>query len=259
VLNVLRSVVQFVLFMFVGMLAFLELGRRVRWYQRAHGKEGASAGSAAVAGAVFALLGLLIAFIFSAAAGRFETRRNLAVDEANNIGTAYLRIDLLPADAQPALRELFRKWVDTRLAVYRALPDTIKAKTAVEQTSELQGQIWALCVASAQRSPAPAIAAQVFSAVNAMFDIANTRTWAMRAHTPREIFIMLAIAALFAALLAGYDMGQVDTRSWIHMILFSAVFAMAVFVIYDLEYPRGGFIRIDAWDQGLVDVRQSMH
>ena len=84
------------------------------------------AGLNALDGAVFALMGLLIAFTFSGAASRFEVRRALIVQETNDIGTAYLRLDLLPADAQPALRQDFRDYVDARLKFYASLTDDLK-------------------------------------------------------------------------------------------------------------------------------------
>ena len=103
--------------LFVGMVLLLELGRRIGVRRIANDPEGAQAGTGAVDGAVFALLGLLIAFTFSGAATRFDERRNLIVQETNDIGTAYLRLDLLPASAQPGLRDLFRRYVDSRLEV----------------------------------------------------------------------------------------------------------------------------------------------
>ena len=84
---------------------------------------GARAGAGVVDGAVFGLLGLLVAFTFSGAATRFDARRQLVVEEANAIGAAYLRLDVLPAAAQPALRARFREYLDSRLAAYRAVPD----------------------------------------------------------------------------------------------------------------------------------------
>src|SRR5512143_443438 len=94
--------------LFVGMILLLELGRRLGRRRQGKHEEGARAGLGAVEGAVFALLGLLIAFTFSGAASRFDARRELIVREANAIGTAWLRLSLLPADAQPGLRVLFR-------------------------------------------------------------------------------------------------------------------------------------------------------
>ena len=105
--------------LFLGMLILLEVGRRIGARRLAEDPEGAEAGVGTVEGAVFALLGLLIAFTFSGAASRVDTRRQLIVEETNNIGTAYLRLDLLPVEALPGLREKFRLYVDTRLEVYR--------------------------------------------------------------------------------------------------------------------------------------------
>ena len=85
--------------LFIGMLCLLEVGRRVGQRRREADTEGARAGVGVIDGAVFALLGLLLAFTFSGAAARFDTRRHLIVEEANAIGTAYLRLDLLPPDA----------------------------------------------------------------------------------------------------------------------------------------------------------------
>jgi len=79
-------------------------------------------GLGAIEEALFSLFGLLIAFTFSGSASRFDSRRQLLAEEINDIGTAYLRLDLLPAGVQPALHGLFHDYVDSRLAVYRKLP-----------------------------------------------------------------------------------------------------------------------------------------
>jgi hypothetical protein len=103
--------------LFVGVLVFLEAGRRIGRRRIASG--GAETGFGAVESAVFGLMGLLIAFTFSGAAARFDGRRDLVTREANAIGTAWLRIDLVPAEAQAKLRDLFRRYMDSRLATYR--------------------------------------------------------------------------------------------------------------------------------------------
>ena len=102
-------VLLFAVGLFLGMLILLDVGRRIGAQRLAEDREGAEAGVGAVDGAVFALLGLLIAFTFSGAATRFDTRRQLIVEETNDIGTAYLRLDLLAPEAQPGLREKFRE------------------------------------------------------------------------------------------------------------------------------------------------------
>ena len=208
---------------------------------------------------MFALLGLLVAFTFSGAASRFDERRNLIVEETNDIGTAYLRLDLLPAGAQPALRDLFRRYVDSRLEAYRKLPDLEAAKAQLARSIELQGEIWRQAVAASQTEGAPPSATMLLlPALNQMIDITTTRTLAARMHPPLVIFALLFALALAAALLAGYGMAGGKSRSWVHMIGFAAVLAVAVNVIIDIEYPRFGLIRVAASDEALAQLRDSM-
>jgi hypothetical protein len=91
-----------------------------------------------------------------------------------------------------------------------------------------------------------------------MFDIATTRTLATQMHPPMIIFVMLVGMVLAASLLVGHGMASVDSSSWMHKLVFAATLAASVYVIVDLEYPRLGLIRVDAFDQALVDLRQSM-
>src|SRR6187551_2897108 len=98
--------------LFAGMMMCLEIGRRIGTVRLAQDPEGLARGASAAEGAVFALLGLLLAFTFSGAASRFEDRRWYIDSEANAIGTAYLRLDLLPEEARAPLRELFRRYTD---------------------------------------------------------------------------------------------------------------------------------------------------
>jgi DNA-binding IclR family transcriptional regulator len=114
--------------LFLGMLIFSEIGRRIGVARSARDPDGLAKGAGAAEAAVFALLGLLIAFTFSGAASRFEDRRHLITAEANAIGTAYLRIDLLPAAAQPEMRALFRRYAEVRSVAYRDVEDGGKAR-----------------------------------------------------------------------------------------------------------------------------------
>jgi hypothetical protein len=105
------------------------------------------------------------------------TKKQLIAEEANAIGTAYLRLDLLPADSQLAMRKRFREYVDSRLEVYRRLPDIAAVKAELSKSAKLQMDIWAQAVA-ATRSPAahPDAAKLLLPALNTMIDITTTRT-----------------------------------------------------------------------------------
>jgi hypothetical protein len=241
--------------LFAAMLAFQELGRQLGVRRALHDPEGARAGAGVVDGAIFALLGLLIAFTFSGAASRFDERRKLIVEEANAIGTAYLRIDLLPATVQGEMRDRFRRYLDARLAAYRAVPDMDKVNAELARATALQQDIWSKAVATTAGTPAAVI---VLPALNQMIDITTTRTMAARAHPPAIIFVMLCGLALLGALLAGNATASAKRRDWIHMATFAIALAGAVYVILDLEFPRLGFIRVDAFDAVLVELRESM-
>ncbi len=244
--------------LFFGILAMLELGRRLGTRRLASDPAGAQAGTGAVEGAVFALVGLLIAFTFSGAASRFDERRDLIVAETNAIGTAWLRLDLLPAD-QPAIRDSFLQYLDARLAVYRKLPDLEAAQAELAKATALQATIWAQAIAEGQREGAsPDAIKLLLPALNDMFDITTTRTMATQAHPPVFIYGMLIVLALASALLAGFGMAGSKSRSWLHILGFAGVMAVAVYVIIDLEFPRLGLIQVDTFDQALLELRASM-
>jgi hypothetical protein len=235
----------------------LELGRWWGTRQLRHDPEGARIGTGAVEGAVFALLGLLIAFTFSGAAARFDDRRHLIVQEANAIGTAWLRLDLLPAEAQPAVRELFRQYVDSRLAAYRKLPDLDAAMVELDHSLDLQNQIWRGSVEAARSAPTVAATTVLLPALNEMIDVVTTRTAASSMHPPVAIYLLLFVLCLLGALFAGSAMAGSRKRHALHVFGFAAIMSASVYLIIDLEFPRYGLIRVDAADQLLVDVRAS--
>jgi hypothetical protein len=244
-------------FLFVAVVAMLEVGRRLALRRAA--RDGESPGTGALAGAVYGLLALLIAFTFSGAASRFDSRRQLVVEEANAIGTAYLRIDMAPPAAQPALRDSFRRYLDARIGVYRKLPDIAAARAELDRATQLQGEIWTQAVAACRMPDShPSLVMLLLPALNEMIDITTTRLAALRTHQPLGISVTLLGLALAASLVAGYSMGTSLRRSWFHSLTFAVVIAVSLYVILDLEYPRLGFIRVDAADRLLVEVLQSM-
>ncbi len=254
------SIALYVLGVFVGMVVLLEVGRRIGIRRRTEDLEGAAAGLGAVDGAVFGLMGLLLAFTFSAATSRFDKRRDLVVQEANDIGTAYLRLDALPAASQPPLRDLFRRYVDSRLSVYRALPNVEVAKAKLAENKVIQDEIWKQAVAATKTIEGNSlpVTTLVLSSLNQMIDVTTTRTTAMLTHTPPMIFMLMGIMVLGSALLSGYGMAGSKKRSLLHVLAFPLLLTVIIYVIVDIEYPRVGLIRLDSFDALLVEVRDSM-
>lgn len=239
----------------LAMIGLMHLGWRIGTRLKEESSNAPNVGT--VGGAIFALLGLLIAFTFSNGISRFDDRRMLIVQEANDIGTAYLRLQLLPQEVQPQMRELFRTYVDSRLAAYQFIPDLNAAKAELDRGNLLQQQIWTLAVDQCKGQVRPC-EVLLLPALNSMIDVTTTRTMVSQFHPPTIVFILLFVFSLVAALLAGFEMAGAR-RSWVHIMVFSLAMAMTIFVILDVEYPRIGFIRIDQTDQVLVDLRESMN
>lgn len=240
------------------MLILLETGRRLGVRRRPKESEGERGSLGTIEGAVFALFGLLMAFTFSGAALRFNEKRMLIAEEANTIETAYLRLHLVP-EAKSGLQKLFRRYVDSRLEIYRRLPDMEAARTEMANSKKLQEEIWVGAVA-ATRLPSshPAAGWLLLPALNSMIDITTTRTMALQMHPPRVIYALLFALGLICSLLAGYRMATGQRRSWLHILGFTVITVVVVYVVLDIEYPRVGLFRLEAADQVLVELRQSM-
>ncbi len=244
--------------LFLAMIAALEAGRRLGLRRQANDPEGERSGTSAIEGAVFALLGLLIAFTFTGASSRFDARRHLVVEEANAIGTAWLRLDLLPAEDQPAIRDAFRAYVDARLDVYRLLPDVQAAERQQQHAVALQGEIWSLGCAGAVKDGRVYVATLLLPALNQVFDISSSRVASAFVHVPELILAMLIGLALLAAFLAGHAMATPKGRSWLHILAFAFIMSLTIYVIVDLEFPRMGLIRMDSADRPMLEMRDAM-
>ncbi len=247
--------------LFVAMLASLEIGFRVGLRKAAKDPDESEGGTGAIEAAVFALFGLLLAFSFSGATARLDARRAMIVSEANAIGTAYLRIDLLPDADQPAMRDLFRMYVDSRIAVFGNSATLDEVLRELDRGAELQNKIWSGTMASIKSDPTLLPArALIIPALNEMIDITTTRKIAMFTHIPGLIFALLVAIALISALLAGYAMSKrrKGKRSVFHMVMYALVVSITMYVVLDLEYPRAGLIRLDDIDRALIEVRDSI-
>lgn len=255
-INFIFPTIFFVIFALV--FGFLLWGRRLgdRYYREP--SDGAGEGLGALDAAVFGLMGLLVALTFTGAASRFDDRRQLITQEVNDIGTAWLRLDLMADPARDEVRQLFREYLDARLAVYAAVSAGKTIDPDFSQVARVQQQIWDRVMLAVREERGVPLATSLVPALNNMFDTATTRTLATKMHPPPAIYVLLMLLILASALLAGFGMAKAKRRSNLHVVVFAACTAVAIYLIIDLEYPRLGFVRVEAYDQALVDLRASM-
>jgi hypothetical protein len=245
--------------LFGAMLLLLEAGRWIAVRRMTVDPEGAKTGLGAVVGVVFSLLGLLLAFTFSGAASRFDARKQLIVQEVNTLGKVYYVLDLFPEPLQTKLKDSFRRYLDAELEAIKALPDVRAAKQAFARSSALKADIQTQAIAACRNPDTQPIAMYVlFPAINEWITNSRNRFVAVNTHPPVAIYAVLVGLALVSSLIAGYGMAEAKRRSWLHIIIFAVVITVTIYVIIDLEFPRIGFIRINAADQLLVDLRKKM-
>jgi hypothetical protein len=211
-----------------------------------------------VSGAVFSLLGLLIAFTFYGAFSRLDVRRQLIVQEVNAIGTAYLRLDLLPVDAQGLLREKFREYAASRAALYEKIIDVPAALSELASAAELQKEIWTLAVASTNSPEYHSSRMLLMPALNEMIDIVTTRTVAIQTHPPVLIFLTLCALAVACAWITGYRAGVIGQAGYFYITAFAGITAFILYVILDIEYVRYGLIRLHEVNQLLFNLVETM-
>lgn len=199
--------------------------------------------------AVLALLGLLLGFQFAGASNRLDTRRQIVVKEANAIGTAYLRIDLLPSEDQPALRALFREYTALRVKMVEARR-TEQAIATDAESRKVQNEIWGKAVAACRKDPSPATRTLVITSLNDMIDVTTERHVAAHTHTPLLVVGLLISVALMSAFLVGYATHGPKRPRVLHA-LFVVVVVGTLYVTLDMEFPRAGLIQVGPADEAM--------
>jgi hypothetical protein len=253
------KLVALVLFLglLAGILISLEVGYRIGRHGSKRNPERGFEGVGAMEAAIFSLLGLLLAFSFSGATSRFDTRRQLIVQEANAIATAYQRLDLEPTD-QPELRRLFRDYLDARLQGFQQILDQPRADDQFARAARIEKEIWTRALAAGRADPSQNVNRLLLPALNQMSDVANQRAVARETYMPAVVFWLLVGVVLMSGVLAGHAMARRPRRSWLHMLFFSAIISLTITVMFDFNYPRYGLIRIDAADKVFLQLRESM-
>ena len=242
---------------FVSMLLLMELGRWAGLIEIEARGALPRGGVSGVDSAVFALLGLLLGFTFSGANARYDSRRSLLGKELNAIGTAWERLDLLPGERQDSIRAKFRRYVDSLVNAYTR-PTGVRASLRESPEGErARTELWSTSVIACTDAAGEKARMLVLPSLTEMFRLADQERHARLIHPPTIIFVMLGIIALTAALFTGYGTAAPE-RNWLLSMGVAAAISIVLYVIVDLEFPRIGLIRVDAFDEALVELRSGL-
>jgi hypothetical protein len=241
--------------LFFALLIGLDAGRRVGRRMNATKDD---VGTGAAEGVIFAVFGLIVAFTFSASASRFNERRKLIVDQANALGTANLRLDALaPADCT-VIRQKMLQWVQMAQNLSATAGDETARNAAINQAAQLQSDVWRLAANAVEKKQQPPLWAFVMSPINDWTDLSSTRQAMDHLGAPPIVMPTLIFMSLVAALLAGFHMSRFARQSLLHSIAFAAVLSFVMYVIFDLNHPRSGLIRLGSVDQSMAQTERSI-
>jgi hypothetical protein len=225
------------------------LGRLRR--QRSEPEKESSVG--AMVGATLGLLAFTLAFTFGLAAARFDTRRQVILDEANAIGTSYLRAALLPEPQRSETRRLLREYVEVRLKGVR--PENVQR--AISESEGLHARLWAQAVAAAEKDPRSVPTGLFIQSLNEVIDLHATRVMVgLRNRIPGAIWGTLYFVAFLGMAEIGYHEGLTSPRRSPAVLALVLTFSAVMFLIADLDRPQEGLLRVS--QQAMVDLRNSL-
>jgi hypothetical protein len=183
------------------------------------------------------LLALLLGFTFAMAIDRFDTRRSLVLEEANAIGTTYLRAQLLDEPHRGRLSRLLAGYTASRIRL-AAADARDERRALMAQSDDYQQRLWAATVAAVRPIRALAVSARFVDAMNATIDAGAARVASRRAHVPSRVLVMLAVYMLITAYILGYAMSAARRRSATAVLL--GLTTLAYTLILDIDRPTGG-------------------
>ena len=209
----------------------------------------------AVEGSMLGAMALLLGFTFSIATSKFETRRQITVEEANDIGTAILRCDMYPDSVRNPLRADFKEYIEARITYYAVGDDEEKIKQELVKAGEISDRIWKRVAFQAQNPNNIAITAQMIPAVNAMIDIVTTRDAGRLSRVPRLVLLVLLALVLISSFVLGSDYNG-KKRNRILIFSYALAMTLTLDLITELDRPREGLINLNTVEQKMIDLRE---
>jgi hypothetical protein len=242
------------IFLVALLLVFWFSGWIGAWCRARHGNISEEARNffSILLGAALTLLGLIIAFTFSMAVSRYDQRKNFEEQEANAIGTEYVRASQLAAADSAKVQGLLKSYLDQRVLNYKTRNESDLLQINA-RTSQLQTEMWSAASTSVVALPPP-IATFILGGMN---DVLNSQGYTQAAwwnRIPNGAWTLLIIISIFCNLLIGYD---APGRTALFLLIVPVFLSVSLFLIADIDSPRRGLILVQP--QNLESLAESLH
>lgn len=243
--------------LFVSMLLIIEMGYRVGIGHHRVVDESSRSHINAILGALLGILALLLGFTFSLSLQRYESRSEAVVHEANAIGTAILRAQMLPAEVRESTAAALSRYLDVRIESSRiALSEETQREQFLDTAAELHDDLWTLARQAADLNPDPVTTGLYIQALNEVIDALGSRDAQLKRHVPEVVLILLYGTFLMAALILGYTSGVAGHRASFVSYILVTLIVLLVFIIVDLDRPRRGLIEVS--QESLLDLQATL-
>ena len=253
--NLLEEVPVLLIFAVFAAVSFVayEIGFQIgHWWQaRTPGVQEGPTG--VLVGSLLALLAFLLAITMGMASDRFDTRRGLVLEEANAMGTTFLRAGYLPEPASSEIRNLLREYVPLRVAPSDR--ETLVAN--IQRSEELLQQMWSVAEAEAKVTQQGDLMALFLESLNETIDLNESRIAAgVYARVPASILWLLVIGSVLTLAMVGYSAGLTKRRDLLSAIVLIVALGAVLALVIDLDQPRQGFVQVS--QQPIIDLQEQI-
>jgi|TARA_R110000772_G_scaffold148001_3_gene258550 hypothetical protein len=240
------SSVAIVVVLFVSIIVLNEVGFRIGRFVQAHTDSEAKSLTGSIQASILGLLALLLGFTFSMSMQRFDNRSMALIDEANAIGTAVLRVQLLPEEFRDEAGDLFQEYIGLRVDVGQLdLTRAGEREIYNDRIGTLQNTLWTLAIAATEVDPRPVTMGAFISALNAVIDSQGKRNALLQMQVPEVVLLLLFTVFISSGGIMGYSAGLSGTRIFAPIVLVSILITLIVFIIIDLDRPKRGLIQVN--------------
>ncbi len=239
--SVVIAVALFLLILLANEISY-RIGRRAA----ATADEGISTQTNAIQAGILGLLALLLGFSFNMALQRYDARSAAVIEEANAIGTAWLRTALLSEDDARVVGGLLSDYVDLRLKASKVdMASTAERDEVIKATQQLQTTLWHVVTESSIADLPPARVSLLVQSLNQVFDAYGSRQAQLDKHVPEVVLMLLFVIFIISGSILGVAAGLAGGRPFTATVSLAALIVLVIFIVIDLDRPRRGLIQVD--------------
>lgn len=243
--------------LFIAIVVFNEFGFRVGSFVQSRTDSEAKSLTGSIQASILGLLALLLGFTFSMSMQRFDNRSMALIDETNALGTAVLRVELLPEQYREKAVDLFTEYVELRVDIGQLELTMVDERRAYDSLiADLQKQLWSLAISSTEVDARPVTTGAFIASLNEVIDSQGKRNALLKMQVPEVVLLLLLVVFVSSGAIMGYSAGLSGKRMFVPIVLVSLLITLIVFIIIDLDRPKRGMIKVD--QSAMVELLQNL-